>query len=124
MNHLRRQLHTAPRKPPRRLFPDHAPLYAVIYSELIETARACGYALAIHGSICTDVDLVAVPWVEDAESARDLVEAICAKLGAESVNLEPNPKPHGRLAWMINAWGGLIDIQVCPRRVDTTSGKD
>lgn len=44
-------------KPPTR-----APFFACIYHGLCDVARARGYALAIHGTVTSDLDLIAVPW--------------------------------------------------------------
>lgn len=46
--------------------PSIAPAYTFLYPILCEAARACGYALAIHGTMQRDLDLVAVPWVDEA----------------------------------------------------------
>jgi len=32
--------------------------------------RDCGYAIAPHGSLARDLDVIAVPWTEDAVSAE------------------------------------------------------
>ncbi len=37
-----------------------------IYPQLVEEARRHGYALAPHGSLQRDLDLIAVPWSEEA----------------------------------------------------------
>ena len=39
-----------------------APFYASIYHGLAEVARKHGYALAIHGTVTSDLDLIAVPY--------------------------------------------------------------
>lgn len=97
-------------------------------------ARRYGYALAVHGSLARDIDLIAVPWAYVVADAATLAEAIRAE--AESVTghtafwLEdaaadpmdytrrnPEPKPHGRLAWSIHIAGAgtYIDLSVMPR---------
>src|ERR1039457_6181828 len=40
------------------------------------TARKHGYAIAVHGSLKRDIDLIAVPWVEHASTPRQLADAI------------------------------------------------
>jgi hypothetical protein len=49
---------------------------AVYFARVV--ARSKGYALAVHGSLARDIDLVAVPWVEEAASAAELAEAVRA----------------------------------------------
>lgn len=105
-------------KPPTR-----APAYACIYHGLAEVARKLGYALAIHGSVLTDLDLIAVPWVPEAVPAEELVEAIkkhvdCCGVNMDDVGVEHDAviKPHGRLAWkLVMEAGGSVDLSVLPR---------
>ncbi len=88
-------------------------------------ARAKGYAVAVHGSIARDVDLLAVPWTEEAVPAEELVAAVVAAIAhiQEANNglahLPPDqqatPKPHGRRAWVIVLGGGTwLDLSVMP----------
>lgn len=98
---------------------------AVYYLSLLpglrDAARACGYALAVHGSMDRDFDLVAVPWTDDASSAEELVEAVCTAVdGHFRARTDggpwPREKPHGRRAWAIRLSGtAYIDLSVMPR---------
>jgi hypothetical protein len=120
-------------------------MFACLYPGLAEIARAHGYCLAIHGSVVTDLDLVAVPWTDKAVSAEDLKNALLkhacalgyaemiqrqvgnAKLAANIVRAEelrtgvkhdgsPELKPHGRLSWNLYLDAGIkIDLSVMPR---------
>ena len=108
--------------------PTLAPAYACIYHGLCDVARREGYALAIHGSVTTDLDLIAVPWGEGASAPETVVEAIKSHVGACQFNLdehgketqEPTLKPHGRLAWKFHFLGGAIDLSIVVP-VDTDS---
>lgn len=98
-----------------------APAYAIIYHGLAEIARRHGYALAIHGSLQSDLDLIAVPWVEDAASAQVVIEALrahceaCLDIGDGRGGLA-EVKPHGRLAWNLYMGAGAkVDVSVLPR---------
>lgn len=48
--------------------------YAANLEKLRHIAAQCGYALAIHGSLNHDLDLIAVRWAECYESPLYLVE--------------------------------------------------
>lgn len=114
-------------------------LVTILLPALREVARRNGYALAVHGSLERDIDLLAAPWVDGATAAadvvRDLYAACKAILGfvtgpggwTEQQTFEPpigslpNPdrKPHGRLGWSILLSGGpYIDLSVMPRLVE------
>jgi len=101
-----------------------APAYACIYHGLAEVARKHGYTLAIHGSVLTDLDLIAVPWTNNAVRPVEVMEAIKEHCGRCAVNLDelgresnnPARKPHGRLAWKFHLHaGGAVDLSVLPR---------
>lgn len=110
--------------------PNRAPAYAVIYHGLAEVARRHGYALAIHGSVLNDLDLVAVPWTEQAAKPGLLVRSLMKHCGDCQVNLdaggvehnEPEEKPHGRLAWKLHmGHGAAVDLSVMPRQAQGAS---
>jgi len=97
-----------------------APAYVALFAGLSDVAQKHGYALAAHGSLVTDFDIVAVPWTPGAVSAEELVTAIAKHLTVCSEKVlpglsEPEVKPHGRLAWLIPLKWGAIDISVIPR---------
>lgn len=86
-------------------------------------ARGCGYALTVHGSLARDIDLVAVPWTEQAETPELLVDRLCGALAASTgraINLARAgwaQKPHGRIACTILLPGNCpeIDLSIMPR---------
>ena len=70
--------------------------------------------------MATDLDLIAVPWVDDAESAESLVESLRAAVNGSFREIDPNLalKPHGRRAWSIylndEGCGPYLDLSVTP----------
>ena len=81
-------------------------------------ARDCGYAIAIHGNIKRDIDLIAVPWIEKAKSAEELIERIEKKINWFHTSENPTNKPHGRKAWVLVTHGvrTYIDLSVLERK--------
>lgn len=55
---------------------DSFPLYKKLIEPLRVKARELGYALAIHGTLKRDIDLIACPWTGHAVDARTLAEAL------------------------------------------------
>lgn len=95
------------------------------YRILAQCARRHGYALAVHGSLLRDVDLVAIPWVPRCKAPSTLVKAIHgivrAMAGRDQIyvrmNKAPESKPHGRLAWFIYfSAKAYLDLSVTPRK--------
>lgn len=62
--------------------PTRAPFYACLYHGLCDIARKHGYALCIHGSVTRDLDIVAVPWTNEAVDAIVLKDALMKHIGA------------------------------------------
>jgi hypothetical protein len=98
--------------------PTYAPAYMVgIYPALAQIARDHGYALALHGSLQRDLDLIAVPWTPEASGPDVLLKALCEEFDTPDNNKDSGPtvKPHGRLAWTIPLWwGAYIDLSIMP----------
>jgi hypothetical protein len=100
------------------------PLFAMLWPGLVRIAREHGYALGLHGSLARDLDILAVPWVEEASEPQVLAEAFngwvtpYAALEDGIAGLTgPEQKCHGRLAWAITLGAGaFIDLSVTPRR--------
>lgn len=105
--------------------------YASVLPTLQKIAREHGYALAVHGSMHTDLDLVACPWTDDATEAERLIDSIREAIdGFITHHPKDGEKPHGRRAWSIvpSAWIGKhnglkwqpwLDISVMPKQENT-----
>lgn len=111
-------------------------LFHVLIRPLRETAHRLGYALSVHGSLARDIDLVAIPWTDEAVDARTLAEGL---QGTIKLILRPSAgflappeaadpyfqqgcpggKPHGRRVWSFHLGGGpYVDLSVMPREQD------
>ena len=99
---------------------NNAPFYAAgLYPKLAEIFRSHGYALAVHGSVGTDFDLIAVPWVDEAGDPADVIKEVTSKFAFDKIpdQHKPTPKPHSRLAWKLFLSFGdcSLDISFTPR---------
>lgn len=103
--------------------------YAALYPMLVAAAQIHGYALAIHGSMTRDFDLIAAPWKDDASEPIEMIRALRTVCGGVFHHSEtdylvtsgnPTPKPHGRIAYVIHLTnegceGPYLDISVMPK---------
>ena len=123
----------------RNAYPHAVALYAALLPGLRATAHEHGYALGVHGSMLTDLDLIAAPWRETASPADVLAEALremvggvipprspmwcgrveCAPASCDHTDANPSTRAHGRLAYAIRLGPGdggpYLDVSVMPR---------
>lgn len=113
-------------------------VYARLAALIAERGEQLGYAIAVHGSMRRDLDLIAAPWTDQAVSGEELVRAVCVTVGGYVIEdgtcggrwnqakqeweatevRNPEAKPHGRMAWNIQLGGGaFIDLSIMPRQV-------
>ena len=88
-----------------------------------EVARFNGYAIAVHGSLKRDIDLVAIAWTDQAVPADQLAEAVRGAIAGVLGNCinhggKLTTKPHGRLACTLihPGFAGEIDLSIIPPR--------
>ncbi len=95
--------------------PTSAPVYAAMYHEIADVARKHGYALAIHGSLQRDFDLIAIPWVECPSQPESVVAELTAEFGLKEIGAV-GKKPHGRRVWTLSCgWGEcFLDLGFMP----------
>lgn len=117
---------------------DSYPTYRELIGPLREMARRLGYALAVHGTLRRDIDLIACPWADDAVSARALAyslravaEAVCGRAYINPREDQqwqqagsPGYKDHGRLCWAFHLTdqpnrGPYLDLSVMPRKPES-----
>jgi len=102
---------------------NNAPTYMCLYPGLAEIARANGYALAVHGSLARDMDLIAVPWVESPSEPEDVVAAIEERYGIRRIGIL-TPAPHGRMVQTIGIQFGECFIDLSFMQASSAGFKD
>lgn len=100
-------------------------LREALFPALRYCARCCGYALAVHGSLSRDIDLIAVPWRDHCVTRQSLIEHFFgiakAVVGEKACSISSGTaKPLGRLAVSIYLTpdageGPYLDLSVCAR---------
>lgn len=100
--------------------------YDILIKPLRFVAYKCGYALAVHGSLGFDIDLIACPWRDScidqdslAERIRETAEAIIGIAESRRGEGKATEKPAGRKAYSFylvpsDYPGPYIDLSVMP----------
>lgn len=98
-----------------KLKDNNAIFWVFHFPAIRETAASLGWAIGIHGSVTHDLDLMAMPWIDNHSTADELA----AELAAVVANEEPwyekskrGEKPNGRIVYTIMAGGTYIDLNV------------
>jgi hypothetical protein len=89
--------------------PTHAKpqLYAYYFLTLKEIAKEYGYNLLVHGSMNRDLDLIAIPWVDEPKPETEMIQALCDHMGGKLLKADSGSDvykklPGGRSVYVIN----------------------
>lgn len=97
-----------------------AVFYTIMWPGFRNAALNCGWSLGLHGSMSSDMDIMAMPWTEDAKPVEELIKSLSdcidSDLWKES-HLEPFVgKPHGRVVYTLSIFSDFyVDISVMQR---------
>jgi len=93
--------------------PNYGPVYAAaLYPKLAAIFQHHGYALAVHGSLARDFDLIAVPWVDMVSPHADVFADIKKAMAVDLASDAPEKKPHGRLAYTLIIGFGFCSADI------------
>jgi hypothetical protein len=81
-------------------------LYHYYYEWLKEIALRYGYNLLLHGSMNRDLDLVAIPWIENVGDKDEMIKEFCDALAGHLLDCSGGGYKsvtwHGRMHYVIN----------------------
>lgn len=100
-----------------QLKPNYAPVYAAaLYPELAPLFHRHGYALAVHGSMARDFDLIAVPWADNVSTPTAVLSEVTKTFAVRIIGDEPQQRRHGRICYTISVGHGVcaIDLSFLP----------
>lgn len=104
-----------------------------IVKQIREVAREHGWAIGVHGSLVRDIDLIGIPWTNEASTPEVLVQAIVRVTGYTRHGVSVgHPRPGGRRSALLvhadasfehtdkGAWTPpAIDLSLMPSFVHT-----
>lgn len=78
-----------------------ASFYACMWNDIRQCAMDVGWAVALHGSLISDMDIMAMPWVDECVSFETLVTKISELFSdnelSKSFHITYDEKPHNRV---------------------------
>lgn len=91
-----------------------AVFYAAIWNDLRQAAFNKGWALALHGSLANDMDIMAMPWTEKASTDSEMIEELkkCFT-DCNLIDITISEKPNNRKVFTLSIWADFyLDINV------------
>lgn len=94
-----------------------AAFYASMWPDFKDAALKCGWALGLHGSLASDMDIMAMPWTEEATPAEEMIKALSDCFTESPFSHEhriPHKgKPNGRIVYTMSIWADFyLDINI------------
>ena len=92
-----------------------AAFYAAMWDDIRQCAMDNGWAVALHGSLASDMDIMAMPWVNTAVSFELLVQRISklfiGNYSAKCFFITYGEKARNRVVATVPIWGDFyLDI--------------
>lgn len=95
-----------------QIVPNFAPVYAAaLYPDLAKIFQSHGYALATHGSLARDFDLVAVPWQVEVSEPKVVLAEVFSAFAIRQIG-GPEFRHHGRTAYTLSVGFGECSIDL------------
>lgn len=94
-----------------------AVFFAAMWEDLKNAAISHGWALGLHGSLNSDMDIMAMPWDEHASSSDVMINQLCLCF-TEAAQIEKNilvstDKPNNRIVYTLPIWDDFyLDINI------------
>lgn len=92
-----------------------AVFYAAMWDDFRQAAMNKGWALALHGSLASDMDIMAMPWTNEATTETEMIEALrncfCQP---EFIGLRiSDDLPNNRRVFTLSIWADFyLDINI------------
>lgn len=87
-------------------------LYAFYFELIKKIGLEYGYNVVLHGSMNRDLDLIAIPWIEEVGNVDEMIDKIATIIGGDILLVNRtkenrdgerfSDKPHGRICYVIN----------------------
>lgn len=91
-----------------------AAFYASLWPDLKDAALDCGWALGLHGSLANDMNIMAMPWTEEAIHPLEMILRL-KKCFTENhlITIQETPKCNNRMVYTLSIWADFyLDINV------------
>lgn len=91
-----------------------AVFYAAMWDDFRQAALNKGWALALHGSLANDMDIMAMPWTKEASTPMEMINALrnCFDKPRE-IGCSTSEMPNSRMVYTMSIWSDFyLDINI------------
>lgn len=95
--------------------------YAAMWEDFRKAALDKGWALALHGSLASDMDIMAMPWTETATEPMEMINALrnCFDEPKE-IGCSTSKMPNNRIVYTMSIWADFyLDINIIEEIITT-----
>lgn len=91
-----------------------AAFYASMWDDFRQAAMDKGWALGLHGSLASDMDIMAMPWTDKASPVWDMINALRRCFGRpKEIHVSESKMPNNRRVFSLSIWGDFyLDINI------------
>lgn len=91
-----------------------AVFYAAMWNDFRQAALDKGWALGLHGSLASDMDIMAMPWTEEATKPLEMILALKKCFDKpKDIQLTETPMHNNRVVYTLSIWSDFyLDINV------------
>jgi len=91
-----------------------AVFYASMWPDFRQAALEKGWALGLHGSLANDMDIMAMPWIENASPVWDLIFALMKCFDKpKKIHVTETYMPNNRRVFTLSIWSDFyLDINI------------
>lgn len=91
-----------------------AVFFAAMWEDFRKAAMDYGWALSLHGSLATDMDIMAMPWSEEASDPKLMIHALrCCFDKPEAIKVDFADMPNHRRVYTLSIWADFyLDINI------------
>ncbi len=91
-----------------------AVFYAAMWNDFRQAALDKGWALGLHGSLASDMDIMAMPWTEKAVHPLEMILALKKCFDKPSkIHITETPMHNNRMVYTLSIWADFyLDINI------------
>lgn len=91
-----------------------AAFYASIWDDLRQAAMDVGWSLGLHGSLASDMDIMAMAWTEDAVPALEMILRLKMCFDKPNgIHVTEAKMPNNRTVYTLSIWADFyLDINI------------